>query len=708
MSTKSLTIDKGGVTRKLVALFLLLGLLTILSPSGTMAATEEAKQAAIDAGLAYLDSIQQADGSWFYNHPFPTNNDYELAATASAALAFLGEGYLPYDTTQYGTTVGKAVDWILAGTTPVPLGAELNGYWHHAEDYNNSGAIEGGEGNGQAIQFYSDFLYSNGITTPVVFELGQKLGKDTVIGGASPVSAMTYAELMQDIVDRYSWAQTEPNTGNFRGGWWYQPNTFASDNSTAQWGALPILYADAWGLGVPQYVRDELALWIGYIQNPATGGSGYTDPLGWNNVSKTGGLLLEFAVVGIDTTDANVQSALTFIDNRWNNPVDVGWNGNILNSYAMWATFKGLESQGFLKDYGAGPGENFPIGFGVPSAPGGLLIGHDEWDGAGPNPPPVFSQPGDWYSHYSDTLVNSQTVIVPDSTGRPLVGYWTGLHGPPSGDVISTGWYINILNAVGLPVPVQEITVAVDIKPTSCPNPLNTKGNGVLPVAILGTEDFDVTQVDPSTVLLEGVPALRWSLEDVTTPFTGEFTGDCEDCTTEGPDGYPDLTLKFDKQAVIAALNTPPEPEDPEWTPPTDSECRLLTLTGALLEEFGGTAISGVDVMRIQIRGKKNDVQAAKKGKKKLAVPTDFALDQNHPNPANPSTQIDYALPSQVHVTITLFNSSGQKVGVMVDTTLPAGYHSVTWNGVNASSGRYFYRMEAGDFVANKSLILLK
>ena len=61
--------------------------------------------------------------------------------------------------------------------------------------------------------------------------------------------------------------------------------------------------------------------------------------------------------------------------------------------------------------------------------------------------------------------------------------------------------------------------MAVDIKPQSCPNPLNVKKKGVLPIAILGTEDFDVTEIDPASVELEYISPLRWALEDVATPY---------------------------------------------------------------------------------------------------------------------------------------------------------------------------------------------
>ena len=137
--------------------------------------------------------------------------------------------------------------------------------------------------------------------------------------------------------------------------------------------------------------------------------------------------------------------------------------------------------------------------------------------------------------------------------------------------------------------------VAIDIKPASCPNPLNVGIKGILPVAIVGTEDFDVTTVDPASVRLMGVAPLRSSLEDVATPFEPFLGKESEfDCTEEGPDGYLDLTLKFDTQEVIEALGEV-----------DDGDVIVLSLTGNLLEEHGGTTIEGEDVVIILKKGKK-------------------------------------------------------------------------------------------------------
>ncbi|MHC4351601.1 MAG: prenyltransferase/squalene oxidase repeat-containing protein, partial [Planctomycetota bacterium] len=121
---------------------------------------------------------------------------------------------------------------------------------------------------------------------------------------------------------------------------------------------------------------------------------------------------------------------------------------------------------------------------------------------------------------------------------------------------------------------------------------------GMLPIAIVGTEDFDVTQVDLATVQLMLVDPARGAYEDVCTaylPLTGKASQ--YDCTEEGPDGFMDLTLKFDCQVIAEALEA-------IGGPLTDGEEILVTLTGNLLDEYGGTPIMGEDVVRIIKKGK--------------------------------------------------------------------------------------------------------
>jgi hypothetical protein len=89
-------------------------------------------------------------------------------------------------------------------------------------------------------------------------------------------------------------------------------------------------------------------------------------------------------------------------------------------------------------------------------------------------------------------------------------------------------------------------------------------------------------------------------------------------------------------------------------------------------------------------------------------VPESFALDQNYPNPFNPSTTIKYELPRASHVVLKVFNTLGQEVVTLVDAVEEPGYKSVQFDASLLSSGVYFYRFEAGDFVSVKKLLVLR
>ena len=95
------------------------------------------------------------------------------------------------------------------------------------------------------------------------------------------------------------------------------------------------------------------------------------------------------------------------------------------------------------------------------------------------------------------------------------------------------------------------------------------------------------------------------------------------------------------------------------------------------------------------------------------ALPTVFALEQNHPNPFNPSTQMRYALPEVTSVTITVYDMMGRKVRTLVQDSQSAGYHTALWNATNdrglpVSAGMYIYTLQAGDHHHMKKMILLK
>lgn len=96
-----------------------------------------------------------------------------------------------------------------------------------------------------------------------------------------------------------------------------------------------------------------------------------------------------------------------------------------------------------------------------------------------------------------------------------------------------------------------------------------------------------------------------------------------------------------------------------------------------------------------------------------ITLPGRFELYQNSPNPFNPSTEIRFDLSVPARVKLSVYNVLGQEVILLTDGPLPAGNHSVVWDGVDSSgqpvaSGIYLYRIEAGNNIASRKMVLMK
>ena len=88
-------------------------------------------------------------------------------------------------------------------------------------------------------------------------------------------------------------------------------------------------------------------------------------------------------------------------------------------------------------------------------------------------------------------------------------------------------------------------------------------------------------------------------------------------------------------------------------------------------------------------------------------VPLSVALYQNYPNPFNPSTTIRFALSHRLQVTLSVYNAPGEQVNRLINGDMDAGDHEVSFEGSRLASGLYFYRIQAGNFVQTKKLLLI-
>jgi hypothetical protein len=229
-----------------------------------------------------------------------------------------------------------------------------------------------------------------------------------------------------------------------------------------------------------------------------------------------------------------------------------------------------------------------------------------------------------------------------------------------------------------IPATVQigqaTVNVVIDIKPGSFPNVINLNSKGVIPVAVLTTESFDATTVDPSSV--------KFGPNGAT-----EAHGRGHEEDVNG-DGDVDLMLHFATQAT--------------GIPPDAISASLIGKT------FSGQDVEGSDaIVTLGGSSKSASLGEAEIVCTESAREEGFALHPSYPNPFNPSTVIRYTIPNDLFVTLKVYNSLGEEVAVLVNAVRPAGEHSVRFRADGLPSGLYFYRIQAGDFVETKKFVLL-
>jgi len=488
------------------------------------AATEEEIEDSIALGLPWLAVQQDPDGHW--------GNFYVIAKTGLAVLKFIDyvkevpdiDSWTDPDYV-YHTTVVDGLNFLFREGYYVDITVQT---------YGDPDTLD----NDKGIRFTGFDDYETSIA---LMALGATMTPSLSVTELGPLNGLTYAEVVQDVVDYLSYTQREST--NARGGWGYEGSPDWADNSVSGYAALGLGYAQAFGASIPQFVKVELTHWIGIIQSP-TGYSyyrplatGWPDPYG-DHLLRTGNLLYEMALVGMPVSDPQVQLALTYIEDNWALGGD-----SYQRAYCL---MKGLEAYGIEDE----------ISIGVS---------------------------GDWFDELSTYIVGTQN---PD-------GSWPS--DPHDGDdpyPLTTAWALLTLERA---VAIPQINVDVDIKPGSWPNPFNKKAKGVFAVAICGTMDFDASQVDPVTVVIylddpeSGASPLRWTWEDAATPYDDMTPDDPDGHDLEG-DGFIDLVIHFDRQEVTGLGLC---------TYYTGDYVRLY-ITGSLFEEFGGTPISGFDWVRIK------------------------------------------------------------------------------------------------------------
>jgi hypothetical protein len=411
--------------RKTFTLVLVLALV-LMAVGVANASTSADKQAAIDAGLAYLASHQNVDGSWSYGSAYGN-----YAATGAALLAFTDQYYKPLGwNTDYSSVVSKATNYLLSVVQPITLTPN----WWNFPSSTQTGLIWGGNG---GLGDYTESTYTTGIVATGLSRLvsnpygGSPLvAPGTLISGGA-ADGLTYSQAIQKIVNTMAWGQTGPAGGNKDGGWRYIPGSGDSDMSTTQWGPITFLFAsNVSGVTIPNDgsnpIQTHLRNWLAADQYPVpyptvpayAGGVDYQPGQNYIvNNTHAGAFLLSNHFAGGGGSAAN---ALAWLNAHWKDAVSGTWYGNEGHPYAMWAVYKALET--IYGVTGTGPITNLNLET-TPIDPGA------DWN---------------WWEDYCQYLCLSQL----GDGSWPGYSYWNSY--------LEAAWYINILNATstGPPVPL--------------------------------------------------------------------------------------------------------------------------------------------------------------------------------------------------------------------------------------------------------------
>jgi hypothetical protein len=188
-------------------------------------------------------------------------------------------------------------------------------------------------------------------------------------------------------------------------------------------------------------------------------------------------------------------------------------------------------------------------------------------------------------------------------------------------------------------------------------------------------------------------------------PFVGSFSGTpaflAAMQTTDGGDA---ATLRY--QALSASgveVKVEEEQSSDSETNHTTEQVGYLVFAPGLVRGLSGQAAARLSEAKEPVLD-----EAVRASVEEAALPEQYALEGNYPNPFNPTTTIRYGLPEAGAVRLEVFDVLGRRVAVLVEEEQAAGRYAVDFNGEEFPSGMYLYRLQAGAFVQTATMLLIK
>ncbi len=339
--------EKMKLSRNKILAILIIALLSITAfftvSMFTISTSRGATQAAINTsilnGLLYLNSTQASNGEWGAGW-------YPVASTAMAVLAFENGGHYGWNASDpFSSTVQNGLNWLISQGQNITLSEQTAG------NPDTSGT-------GIGIEWMGDGYPTYETSMALLAIIGSDAKTNVTLPG--PLGVRTYQAIAKDTVDYLCFSQVNPvlnstgqNTNLEAGGWTYgtdNDNSYSaySDQSNTGWPVFALAGAELWGIYPPQWVLNELSVWIHTDQNlvasPTTstlyGSFGYyayngkvDDILG--QVSETAVGIEELTLEGALSTNSSIVAAEGNLNQMWTYNGG-GWDVNMGNLYAMY------------------------------------------------------------------------------------------------------------------------------------------------------------------------------------------------------------------------------------------------------------------------------------------------------------------------------------------------------------------------------------
>jgi hypothetical protein len=313
----------------------------------------------------------------------------------------------------------------------------------------------------------------------------------------------------------------------------------------------------------------------------------------------------------------------------------------------------------------------------------------------------------------------SITDITPTNRDA-ATNYWLGDVGPIDGevdglDVSVLGWCYGTLEGNGLFNPACDVGPTDDWTSFGVPTPDNEIGFFDLMIFAM---NYGVVTPAGKAMTAGTTPALTWRQIDETN-WALTLDGECAglkglNISAELPAG---VTCQVQAGELLARQSAHFLKNIPEHG--LDTGLAVLGQNvgiegaGDLVVVTFSAPVANLDLV-VQARDTANaELLVEMSGTTGVVIPTVFSLAQNFPNPFNPQTTINFALPRNEHVRLAVFSVNGARVRSLVDEAYTAGAHSVVWDGRDGAgrtvaTGTYFYMIDAGDFHQVRKMVLMK